>query len=158
MKVLFLDIDGVLNNKGSIQRFRTNQTFDPENVKQINRICSETDARIVVSSNWREGNALWVMQGALGHKGITGRIIDLTPDLKALEGMAEDRYQLRVRGIEIQRWLCDNPWVIRHAIVDDRPVTGHDDNFFRTSDDVGITEEIANLVIDHLLEPVKQSP
>lgn len=49
MKIIFLDIDGVLNNaKNPMPR------IDPECIAKLNRILdAHHDAKIIVSSNWR---------------------------------------------------------------------------------------------------------
>lgn len=150
MRVLFLDIDGVLNNKWSIKRFGTNQRFDELNLAQVNRITAGTGARIVVSSNWREGNPLWRVQACLGQLGVEGPIMDQTPVLKDVSGY-ESVEMFTLRGIEIHQFLGKNPWVSRYAVLDDNLVTGHDENFFRTDHHDGLTEKLASLVIAHLL-------
>lgn len=156
MKVLFLDIDGVLNNASSIERFGTNLRPDPGNVEQVNRITALSGARIVVISNWREGKPLWYVQQIMGgHLGLKGDVIGMTPDLKALEGLVETPYRplkdmpLLVRGQEISRWLASNPYVTRYAIIDDHPIPNQH-WVWRTDSDVGLTHEIADTVIKHL--------
>mgnify|MGYP001563591591 CR=1 FL=1 len=52
-QILFLDIDGVLNSTTCAQRFKTFDTFGPENVAALNRILELTGADIVISSTWR---------------------------------------------------------------------------------------------------------
>lgn len=149
MRVLFLDIDGVLNNKWSIKAQGTNQVFDRKCLEHLHRIVIETGALLVVSSNWREGNALWVIQLALVQRGIWGPIIDMTPVLKdspEVNGLG----LFEVRGVEIRRWLTDHPWVQGYAVVDDNPVTGHDGHLFMTDHHIGLDEKVATAIIDHL--------
>ena len=64
MKVIFLDIDGVLNHHNFYIN-RSNQSiyqnypyseFDPISVSLLNRIVDETGAKIVLSSDWRFQN------------------------------------------------------------------------------------------------------
>lgn len=151
MRVIFLDIDGVLNNEGSIRSLGTNIKLDPANIQQLNRITDVTGARLVVSSNWREGNPLWVMQAVLGQQGVIGDIIGMTPDLRALEGLGpEDKHVFWVRSREVSRWLAANPWVSRFAIIDDHLVSGFDRGMFKTDHASGLTTEIADAVIDYL--------
>ena len=69
MKVIFLDIDGVLNNSGNSFR-----RLDPENVARLNALCRQSGARVVVSSSWR----LWGMKlvrERLREEGFAGRIV-----------------------------------------------------------------------------------
>jgi histidinol phosphatase-like enzyme len=58
-KVVFLDVDGVLNNDKT-ERYPSNleELFSPfvldkENITQLKRILKETGAKIVLSSTWR---------------------------------------------------------------------------------------------------------
>lgn len=50
LKVIFLDIDGVLNTFGQQYGY---PMVDPELAKRFNRIVADTDARVVISSSWR---------------------------------------------------------------------------------------------------------
>ena len=57
------------------------------------------------------------------------------------------------RSIEILEWLQRNPQVEKFAVLDDDPDAGTNglhDSFFKTSFDVGLTEDIANKIILHL--------
>ncbi|NJO18711.1 MAG: hypothetical protein HC877_24225 [Thioploca sp.] len=50
-KILFLDVDGVLNDAKS--RKENNDAMHPIYVRNLERILKETDCYIVVSSSWR---------------------------------------------------------------------------------------------------------
>ena len=61
--IIFLDFDGVLNtekyycelkSKGLPSDDKYGQLFDPEAVANLRKIIDATDARIVVSSSWRD--------------------------------------------------------------------------------------------------------
>ena len=58
MKVLFLDIDGVIN------RFKFNSdgdldnTLDEDCIEQLRRIVEETKCSIVISSTWKVKNSM----------------------------------------------------------------------------------------------------
>lgn len=47
MKVIFLDIDGVLNSKGT-------STLDDTYISRLKEIVKATDAKIVLSSSWKD--------------------------------------------------------------------------------------------------------
>ena len=49
--VIFLDIDGVLNNFASIERYE--DTLDPDCVAVLNGIIAASQAEVVISSTWR---------------------------------------------------------------------------------------------------------
>ena len=51
MKIIFLDIDGVLNNYNTLGE---GANWEPDLVKILNRIIKETKAKIVLSSTWRQ--------------------------------------------------------------------------------------------------------
>ena len=59
MKIIFLDIDGVLNSDiyyRKVDRSVKDWTrFDPKAVELINKLIDEFSAKIVVSSTWRFG-------------------------------------------------------------------------------------------------------
>jgi len=92
VKVIFLDIDGVLIN----QRYASRNTADPKCVEQLNRITDRTGAKIVVSSSWKH-HGLPRITLILKQWGVTGDIIDITPDWPGYE-----------RRWEIMGWLSDS--------------------------------------------------
>ena len=59
MKIIFLDIDGVLCTAKSVGLLKTNidgrlaKQFDPDCVVRLNHITDATGAQIVISSSWR---------------------------------------------------------------------------------------------------------
>lgn len=57
MKVIFLDVDGVLNSIGWMkkndEKKHGNCEINPENVKMLKDIVDKTGAKIVLSSTWR---------------------------------------------------------------------------------------------------------
>ena len=57
MKVIFLDIDGVLINKASLLNVESSYVPDEKCVQQLNELINRTDAKIVVSSCWRIGRS-----------------------------------------------------------------------------------------------------
>lgn len=55
MKVIFLDVDGVLNSKDWLEnnRVRTENSVNQEKVKLLAEIVKNTNATVVLSSTWR---------------------------------------------------------------------------------------------------------
>ena len=53
VKVLFLDIDGVVNNKRTDKKFRRLMAIDPAMAALVQRIIRNTGYEIVLSSSWR---------------------------------------------------------------------------------------------------------
>ena len=117
MKVIFLDIDGVLNSQDWYRYRRDNiamdavegqypfYEFDPRAVARLNRIIEETSAKIVVSSSWRSGQTVESLQKLLDSVGVVGEVIGLTPHLWCRKPYADmDGYRVP-RGCEIDWWL-----------------------------------------------------
>ena len=59
LKVIFLDIDGVLNTARAHIAFGSSQ-WDPVGVAILNRVCKETGAKLVISSVWRGSMENWM--------------------------------------------------------------------------------------------------
>lgn len=144
MKVLFLDVDGVLNNEKTFKKGER-YPLDPYCIDLIWKIRKETGCEIVLSSTWRHSTeALKEVEKHIGFiRDITGRCSN------------------RIRGCEINAWLQDNlPWderkdggSFRYAILDDDSdmLLWQKDHFFQTNGyKDGLTEEIADKVIAHL--------
>lgn len=55
MKVVFLDIDGVLNNTSTEETFEDCYFVEDEKVKLLKQLVTRTNAKLVLSSTWREG-------------------------------------------------------------------------------------------------------
>lgn len=109
MRVLFLDIDGVLNSTKTAVAFggyphepEHIEAFDKAAIKLIQRLCDSSGVQVVLSSAWRITHDFKVIGEAFGLP-----IIDRTPSL------------LGTRGTEINAWLSQHPEVTQYAIVDD---------------------------------------
>ncbi len=98
MKLIFLDLDGVLctqkewGNRGKYQ-----STFDTLNVKCVeafNKIIEETGAKIVVSSTWRIGERREHLFEHLKGHGVKGEFIGITPRLTENGKFRGDEIQL----------------------------------------------------------------
>lgn len=84
MKVIFLDIDGVLNviTQGHDEY---GSTFHKHFVANLEQIIKETEAKIVISSSWRTAS-LKSMQEMWLFRDLPGEIIDVTPSLYLKKG------------------------------------------------------------------------
>lgn len=135
MKVLFLDIDGVLNN---FKDRNFGEQFSGDSCLNLMMILYKIpDLKIVISSSWR----IWgleYMQKILTANGIDGsRVIDITGK--------EDG----IRGHQIQCWLDRNPGITSFVILDDESDMG--DLFHRlvkTNSRSGLTFKDAEEVIE----------
>jgi len=123
-KILFLDIDGVLNSHAfwlSTGRQRHLHDLDRKAVARLNTVLDRTGAMVVVSSTWRLHHNRTELQEMLGAYGFTGIVFGAT----IKESMK--------RGLQIQQWL-DEPrysrkqsrhYVEKFAIVDDDSDMAH---------------------------------
>lgn len=141
-KVLFLDIDGVCNSMEYAQRNNMNlwHKTDPDLVRLVRRIIDETKCDVVLSSTWR----LYPEARAVVKRDVC-YFMDCTKDMQAgaKRGVVE-------RGIEVQEWLDRHPQYTHYAILDDESDFLPNQWLFKTTFAKGITEEIAQAVIDHL--------
>lgn len=134
MKVLFLDIDGVVNCVSTRQRHRGFIGIDPLLAFIVGKIQLDTDCHVVLSSAWRLHP-----DGREEVRKQVCDVIDVTPDLPN-----------GIRGLEIQAWLTEHPGVTRYAILDDNDDFLPDQKLFQTTWQTGITEEIATQVTEYL--------
>lgn len=142
-KILFLDVDGVLNSKETLRKSGGGIVgIDPYLTILVHRIVQGTGCEVVLSSSWRHFD-----------KGFE-RVNVAIPLISKT-----DRCCTGIRGAEIYKWLTDNiPWQdrkddnYRYAILDDESdmLLWQRDHFFQTSFDTGITPEIVGRVITHL--------
>lgn len=121
MKVVFLDIDGVLVTVETVRKNlhygeESFNPFHPEAVRQLNRVLEETGAEIVVSSSWRCDGPRWdALMDHFAAQGVCRRPIGRTPFLERKSGGGV--WVAVQRGEEIKAWLSQD--VEAYAVVDD---------------------------------------
>lgn len=141
-KVLFLDVDGVLNRCGFPADVLT------EKVLLLKRIVAGTGCAVVVSSTWRTSERMReLLVRLLGEHCIS--ISDWTP---CLDGVNDAGLFVRSeRHHEIQAWLDRYPAVERFVILDDLGDMGHLQSWLvQTESSVGLTSATADEVIARL--------
>lgn len=145
MKVLFLDIDGVVNCKDTVQRHRGFIGIDPLLAFYVGKIQLDTDCEVVLSSSWR-----YTQDGIDEVERCVVKCLDITTKSHGLSS----------RGMEIKEWLDSHPEVTRYAILDDNSDMLDEQlpNFFKTPWDTGITKEIAEAVTHHLNRDEEDTP
>ncbi len=139
-KILFLDIDGVVNCATTMQRHRGAIGIDPYMAFLVGKIVLDTGCDIVLSSTWR----CWPDARDEVRRQV-GNFIDITPRMPLLGGSEQME-----RGKEIKAWLEQHPDVDRYAILDDGSDFFSDQPLFKTSWQTGINEKIANEVTVYL--------
>lgn len=144
-KVIFLDVDGVLNRL-------TDDAFnalDNDMIARLARIVAVTDARIVLSSFWRYSqHAVEELNARLLDYGLV--IHSHTPksgDWKFSGGIVGSK----TRGAEIQQWMDENWTPERFVILDDNTDMAHLMPYLvRTSSYSGLTDRDAGIAIKRL--------
>jgi hypothetical protein len=165
MKVIFLDIDGVLNSldnmramtllwksgKGDKSRDEYGHLFDNRCVMWLRYIIERTNAKIVISSTWRSkgvDNMLKMWEA----RGIVGEVIGCTPtyaddyiiNLYAATNNEADR------GYEIAQWLYEHEQKLEaYCIIDDDSdmLSQQMPFFVQTKSDIGLDQKSAQKVI-----------
>ena len=142
MKLLFLDIDGVMNTEHGLKTISENWTkmekiqiigekdpFCPEAVKALHTIIESTQAKIVITSTWAGGpDGLKKMRKLWKDRNLPGEIYDVTTDTRhGIRGQEVETY-LEERGLRqpFSRWMSKHSIEEREAckiegycIVDD---------------------------------------
>jgi len=135
MKIIFLDIDGVLNViPQGYDKY--GGEFHEHFVENLRHIIDETDAKIVITSSWRyEG--LDTMRNMWADRNLPGEILDITPNEVFLVKKAKlfEHYDEIDRGHEIKYWLDNHADVESYVILDDDSdmLKEQMDNFVRCS-------------------------
>lgn len=159
--VLFLDVDGVMNDHRWDPEVASGVILD-EHVARLNRVLLATGAKIVLSSAWRyivlRGESTlsgieWLFRS---HGILANRLLGITgPDTIercVYRGEPGTWPRTNERGQQIADWLREHPGVTRYAVVDDIDLgiseSGHP--FVRTDGKVGLTDTDADQLIQIL--------
>jgi hypothetical protein len=124
MRVIFTDLDGVLNPHWK-------KNWSKSAVLIYNQICHEYDLKPVISSTWRINHTKEQLQNIFDEQGIEVEIYDYTPHLEQQN-----------RGLEIKEWLKNNK-VDNYVVIDDivHNITPYVDNVIKVRSWVGLTTE-----------------
>ncbi len=125
MKIIFLDLDGVLNSAAyfkslkdkGIHQDKILNSLEPGMVERLNKIIDRTGAKVVISSTWRKLHSMDELKAFLVEFGFryVDNVIDVTPTMNT------------DRGLEIHRWLTaqkerlsyDSDPITHFCIIDD---------------------------------------
>ena len=159
-KVVFLDIDGVLNTKWwytqmdrKTPKDKYGYAFDPKAVANLRKVVDETEAGIVISSSWK-CMGLSQMEDMWDERNLPGKVVGITPNSVSDELLVDtdiDSMELfHIRGEEIKEWLTKHGKHVSHyVIIDDMDnmLPEQQSHFVQTNPEVGITEDDANKAI-----------
>lgn len=154
MKIIFLDIDGVLNGYGKDYTYEYIKGYPDSGgsdehllsrhlISNFNYLVEHTGAKVVVSSTWRLGETVESMQKIFNSVGIKCVVIGLT-------GVSKEG----IRGVEINSWINNNVDISYHTAKDftyeftDYVILDDDsdmllwqkDNFVQTNGQRGLTK------------------
>lgn len=131
-KIIFFDIDGVLTDQ--------NYNLDPNKIELLNKICSETGADLIMSSDWRYDFDYSCKK--LQKLGLTANIIGHTILSIFLP------FSLTREG-EIRHYLADNfEDDITYHVIDDLSLQGFGEAFTQVSEN-GLTEKDCKKIINY---------
>ena len=134
MRIIFLDIDGVLNCHKTPNPRKFPYVIDDGLLARFRQLIERTGASVVLSSTWRYDPA-----GIFSAKHYGVNFIDITPDMPD-----------EPRGKEILEWLRNKPEVTRYAVIDDEDDELDELPLFQPSSHTGLTEKIVEGVTDYL--------
>jgi hypothetical protein len=140
LRVVFLDVDGVLNRVGfqPEQPLGLRSWIEPELAARLCSVLQTTGAVIVLSSDWRLGRELPELRTELRAAGIDALLIDRTPDLRG-----------QPRWREVEAWMAEHE-LAREAMVilDDTYDMGPlRERFVRVSPLNGLDEQAAQAIV-----------
>lgn len=160
MRVLFLDIDGVLNSTDYWQSSVCYESgsladqLDPRAVENLQRIVDKTMCSIVITSTWKCLYPLDHIKFALQGNGLRSDILGATPDLQDYT-ISKDA-DIYSRADEIELWLKEAEmggiYVDRYVIIDDSRIEYDEesrfgDYFVRINYQHGLTRQIADRIV-----------
>ncbi len=146
MKVIFLDIDGVLN-RGGFSAVAQSSSFDRPAIDRLNRVLDATGARLVLSSSWR----YVVLDGTMNLRGFEFLLRTHGLRTGALHDHTCADEVVPERGAQILRWLTQHAREVEAwAALDDQPLelgAGAAWRHVRTDPAEGLTDEDAARLI-----------
>jgi hypothetical protein len=117
LKIIFLDIDGVLNNLKDMKSdepqtdvwVRDYRKWNKEALEILNDIVEETGAKIVISSSWRklEPDFQWWNEQF--------RLVKIDAECVGITPISRNGF----RGREVKEYLSEHPEIESYVILDD---------------------------------------
>lgn len=140
MKVLFLDIDGVLNSDAYAKRYHQEHLrekgyhiwVDPDCVELVRQLCEKEHVKIILSSSWRSydlDHTIIHLKEYQGLKPLLKYLIGITPGCMS-----------RCRGREIQDVLNNFDWCVKNGLISDKYKGKKIDKYAIIDDDTDMFE------------------
>jgi hypothetical protein len=116
-KIIFIDIDGPLawatwddgtvTIKGREGDFTIPYAWVEEDCQALQKICDETNAELVVSSDWKKHFTIIQLRTIFQHYNIYSPVIDITTHQKLWNKLSRPSIEWE-RAAEITKWVKDN--------------------------------------------------
>ena len=116
-KIIFIDIDGPLawgtwdNGKISLddayKAFTIPYPWVKEDCQALQTICDETNAELVISSDWKKHYSIVQLGNIFKYYGVYAPIIDITTHQRLWNKMSKPDREWE-RAAEITKWVKDN--------------------------------------------------
>jgi len=135
MKVVFFDIDGVLNTPKTHNPHKLPYVVDKNLVKRFRKLLANTRAKGVIASSWRYDPA-----------GIYSAKLHGIPFVGCIPDMPR-----RSRRDEIVSWLRQHPRVTRFAVLDDDDDELDELPLFQPNPKTGLTAEMTRRLTAYLI-------
>ena len=132
MNIIFLDIDGVLNNINAIKN--PSYCLDDNCIKRLKTILDKTNAKIVLSSSWRlrKDMHLLLLAQKITDLGINlDLIIDATPQMTNRTEEILDWVENNKVSLNINKWIA----------IDDTPLNLDKNKFVKKDFKTGLIDE-----------------
>lgn len=167
-KYLFVDFDGVLVSDNFIEEIKHlgkdyndeyGALFDPKCIDNLLEIVKQTDAKIIISSSWKEYGVEF-LQEMWSNRNIPVKIHSVNPSLlitKYLDQTNGSSFSLPERfakGLEINAWLEINaPKDYNYCIIDDECffLANQVEHHVQTNSLNGLTATLAEKAIQILI-------
>lgn len=151
MKVIFLDVDGVLNSENDLLELPKEETVNPGReifdrpLALLKELVDATNAKIVISSSWRVGCAKCGRESFYGkelYEMLKKRLADF--DMAAIDVTPVINKPTVKRGDEIRKWLNTTEYDIESFVIldDESDMCEYTStNLVQTSMETGLQEE-----------------
>ena len=116
-KIIFIDVDGPLAwgtwGDGRVTLNEASKTFTipypwvEEDCQALQKICDETNASLVVSSDWRKHFSIIQLKRIFQYYGVITPIVDITTHQYLWNKMSRPSIEWE-RAAEITKWVKDN--------------------------------------------------
>lgn len=164
MQIIFLDIDGVLNNEESCQKrneyYEKHKLFtsniDEKTIKRLSEIVKNTGAKVVLSSSrrfdWKDGTDNIKLKNSKQLQQLFNKydieVIGITPNISKLNPCHREYNSWR--ETEIKLYLNQHPEIDNFCIIDDEnfDLLTLKDNLIKTNGQYGLQDE-------HIEEAIK---